>query len=125
MRKLFPAVNSDQISKWFGTSYGFVLGIAAALLTVSTISLLFVGSLFLIGYLYQEYITARKDINCIDRKIAERRAYLFQEGRPEAPYLDLQQVNICRKSVGLQPLTKEAVKTQDRYRKVLEPKYFE
>ena len=96
-----------QMSKWFNTTYGFVMGIAAATLSIGVVSAttvgIVMGGVALTVYTNQ-HIMANK---CIYNT---KQAYI-QEQKLDATdvWLPLEDVNSCRNKNGLSKLTKEKV----------------
>ena len=115
MARLIP----DQMSKWFNTTYGFIMGIAAAALSIGVISAatvgIGIGSMALFVYLNSHALTNK----CIDNTKKEFRE---KEGISsyEGVYVTLISVNKCRKKNGLSTLTEKEVKNGKKYPSTLD-----
>ena len=124
--KLIPPVDSNQIAKWFGTTYGFILGIFASFLTVIVISAGVVVVVGLIGGGIYYGLAHTRTQNCLTNRIKERRQQMDNQNKPSSwiAYINLSQLNACRKRSGLGELSKEEVKKKGHYEGILDPDYF-
>ena len=99
-----------QMSKWFNTTYGFVMGIAAAALSITVVSAAVVGTV--IGTMaFVVYINSHMKANSCMRSTKNA----MNEARPigKEVSLRIEQVNNCRKQHGLSMVTLEQVKKRE------------
>ena len=106
-----------QMQKWFNTTYGFVMGIAAAALSIGVVSAavvgIVIGSMAFIVYTNQHIVTNR----CIANT---KKAYIKQQKWDVTDmWLPLEDVNTCRNKNGLSKLTKEKVIENKLYPRTL------
>ena len=106
------------MSKWYNTTYGFIMGIAAAALTISVVSAtvagIVIGSIALIVYTNSH----TKANSCMrNTEIANNE---MPEYKGKNVGLTLAQVNECRNDHGLSKLTVQQVKEGKKYPQFLD-----
>ena len=100
------------MSKWFNTTYGLVMGITAAALSITVISAAVAGTV--IGTMaFVVYINSHMKANSCMRSTKNA----INEARPIGQELSLriEQVNNCREQHGLSMVTLEQVKKGKKY----------
>ena len=103
-----------QMQKWFNTTYGFVMGIAAAALSSAVVSAVTVG-IVLAG---MALIVYGSSLYQADRCMRLKQIELSKESDPQ-PGLSLEQVNECRKKNSLSTFSLQDVKEKKPYRSYL------
>ena len=115
IRLPMPRVNPPaQMSKWFNTTYGFVMGIAAAALSIAVVSAVAVG----IALASMALIVYGSSLYQADRCMRLKQIELSTESDPQ-PGLSLEQVNECRKKNSLSTFSLQDVKEKKPYKSYL------
>ena len=109
MARLIPA----QMSKWYNTTYGFIMGIAAAALTISVISAATAG-VVIGGMAFIVYVGSHMNANaCMERTMRINNS--LPKNKDKYVGISLEQANECRKKNSLSTLTLEDVREGSLY----------